>query len=689
MKLFVFIAACFFTTAVSAKQLNDTIPAEKITDEIAQSYKPSFTLTQDQLAHLPFRNIMEVLNGMFPFVFGDAPNAYHYNFLVNGKLLFNPNAINISQISSIEFYPVYFGAGNASLAGRGTFIITTTTGTAPNGFSIRSQTGLIIPTKHSERYLFNDAVKANKREMFTYQDIGYNYADNKFQVSSAISYTRNALPGYEGTSLSISKKYDHGYNRVRFSNFLGYNVNDKLKLTASFALYTNPIRFDIESKSSQGFATMVEGEGKTLYGVGTAGIEYRFSSNVSNSVQVEYSAAKKDADSYQIDDRPGTMSDAFINNGWGSKTGQFTVINSLKGSLPSTGKIQWQWELLLRYFSAHADDETRFAYGVIGGPSPILSDKGELNRKHRNLAAMPRIAMTVSRQLFVNTGFSYNSWQNNEATEPGDYSGDGWFPYAGIRWSMPASNSALSSLHIHSTYTKTLLRYRSADQLNTELGPDLTSVLYPYYINESATPGYTWMSGIDAGFAKERLLISLNYFRGNSHRVIDFGSGFNPVRSEQVNESGLSASVLAKIADNEQFRFSLRGILFYERGELDNESLAYPQVLMQNDYLNADYSPQWHGSIQANISSYGAFLQAMALLRPAEAAHVYNGSTLRWEKHGNSGLAFLAAGYRFGSIKKLKDLEVSIQCRNLLLMKAPEADYYRSRYIGIGLNARL
>lgn len=691
MKLRLLTSVLMIATSTFAGTLKDSIPlsSDYISGRPPQSYKATFRITADQIAHLPFTNITEVLNGMFPYVFGDPLNASDYNFLVDGRLVLNPNAVNVSQIAAIEFYPVYFGIGNGSLSGKGTFIIHIKHRLDRNGFRIRSQAGVILPTDKSEKILPSAPIKPDKREMFTYQDIAYNYGNNDLNFTSSLSYTRNAFPGFDNLRFGVQSNYDHGFNRIRFSNFIGYDISDKLKLTGSLSLHGHNNNYDMGTVASSDVSDTYDISAKTLYGAGSVGAEYRWSSRLRNTLQIEYSRLNRNYQSENYYYRPSPNPDTYTNYDWTTKEKQIAVTNALRGIVNQQKNFALHWELLLRYYSRKLDEHILYLNGEING-QPYQMSEGNIIRKHRSLAIMPRVGVTLNDRLFVTAGLTYDSWTNDiDVLTNDDDASNKVFPYAGVRWSMPAADNGFSSLHIHTTYGKTLLRGSSSDLLDFNPNSAGYFPTYSYQPMPATETGYRWVSGIDAGFLQDRLLVSLNYFMGRNFPAIIFGGGPDPIRHEEVKQNGLSASVQARISDKEKFRCNLRAILFYEKNELANKALVSgigSSFRISNPFLNDDISPQWLGSFQANISSGGVFLQAIALLRPTDGR--WRQSSDR-EKFNNSGLSFLSAGYRFNSAKRLKDLEMSIQTRNLLLMKEPVSDFYTERYIGIGINAKL
>src|SRR4029079_4742956 len=111
---------------------------------IFPTYTSTNTLTRSDIERLPALNFLELVQGAFPFVANESIIESDYSFIVDGFSLVKPNAINISQIESIRFYPAGTNCTRGSLTKKGTFVIETRP--AKNGFSFSPKTELISPT---------------------------------------------------------------------------------------------------------------------------------------------------------------------------------------------------------------------------------------------------------------------------------------------------------------------------------------------------------------------------------------------------------------------------------------------------------------------------------------------------------------------------------------------------------------
>jgi len=204
-KIALFVIAIICTAGAFANTLNDSVPAQA---------KPAWTITATEIAHLPFTSIMEVLNGAVPFVFGDPIRTMEYNFIVDGMILANLNAINVSQIELIEYYPVAFTLQNGVRSARGgTFVITTKKST--NRLFVRSLTGLATGSKA----LMNRYTDGNYADfgstLNAHEEIGYGHTTNKLHVNTALGYTRSPLPSYDLKQETwIDEPFEHALDRL-------------------------------------------------------------------------------------------------------------------------------------------------------------------------------------------------------------------------------------------------------------------------------------------------------------------------------------------------------------------------------------------------------------------------------------------------------------------------------------------
>ncbi|HYF29695.1 MAG TPA: hypothetical protein VD993_01100 [Chitinophagaceae bacterium] len=688
MKPQLLLAAMLVTISAWSKPQTDTIPGAELYCVFPKSVKPVFRLTDKDLARLPFTNIMEAVNGRFPFVFGDPPSTITYTFLVDGLVLLNPNSINISQIALIEFYPVSLDAGSGSLSSRGTFVITTKKGAESNGFHIRSQTGIILPTDKS----FGPTGTSDydlQKELFTYQELGYMLNGQRFQFSGAVSYTRNAnQPGYKMQQGGVSEEFHHEFNRGRVSLFGGYNITDKLRLSATFlgTLQGN----NVGSKYTQLSGTTFDGRAsdKVSYWGAQLGLEFKPTASISNSFNVIYTPSRIVLDRHTLAIQPpGNPTQEQVDHNVAKLT-RLAILNTTKGIINRQQPVELGWELTLRYHESDLDANMRSVIGPIGQP-PVAFSTGEAHYDEDGFAIMPAICINADQRLFARAGLAYDTWDRTGYQKQEDK--DKVFPFGGIQYIVPVKSNALSLLEFHSTYGKSMQFNFRNDQLDAYSWASSTTPAVGTYSSFGETrPGYTWITGVNTGFVNDRLVLSLNYLRGNAFPALLIRSPIGYVINYvEVARDGISGDLQAVIVNKEKFSCKLRTVLFYERIELKENSSGGTITPDDNPLLNEHHSPQWRGSASLDLAVGKVFMHALALLNFKDRG--YSGVPAP-KIISNHGLTFVTLGYSFqsGSAKRARQWDVSIQARNLLLMKEPRATiYYGSRYVGVGVNARL
>jgi hypothetical protein len=685
MRNLILAGACLLSIQSFAIPATDTVPSPPAQQALlAQSYQPVFRVTAKDIEQLPFTSLMEVLNNMFPFVADDPPIAAHYTFLIDGRLLVNPNAINPSQIALIEFYPVAFNIANASMARKGSFVITTKKDA--KGLSVRSQTGVIIPTDNSYPSQVYTGEVDQKKDLFTHQEIGYGHNSSRLMVNTALSFTRNANPAFTARDQQTTSDYDHSFQRIRFSNLLAYQVSKSVQLTGGVSLNSQRQVSDYQHNVQANTETEQRGKDKVFFWTANAALNVRLGRTVSNSLVLEHASSRYDSDLDGIIRREPVLFDILFDNDGLVKFKEYAVTNTLKGAIASEGSLQAGWELLLRYYQHEYESKFSSVAQEAGG-MPLFVQSGMITRKERSIAAMPRLSVGLHEQLFITAGVTYDSWKLNSQSNDKN---ERFHPYAGIRWTMKKPAGDLYSLNIHSTYSAFRQRTAGPEYLDMYQSPQPNGIQNP---SGNEGKAKAWITGLDAGFGNNnKLVFSFNYRRGTSYLVLTAPLPGGPGPNETLEETkhtGLSAGMQLLVADKQAFSLRLKGLLFYEVLGLKDKT---NEMILKtyNPILNNGDPKQWRGSVQANMTAGKFFAQAIALLRFKEKRS--EGFPPQDNFSNNNGLTFLLAGYTFPlrSASYTREIKFSVQGRNLLAMKQPAAQlYYGSRYVGVGVTANL
>lgn len=692
MKPTLIALACFFSIGAFANAGTDTVPAAIIKPaRLQQSYQPVFKLTAKEIENLHVTSIMELLNGAFPFVFADPPVAVEYNFIYDGHLLVNANAINISQIAYIEYYPVAFDIAGGSLSAKGTFVITSeNTATPGYGLIVRSQGGIIKPDTTSFGINPGNRFKATgSDEHFIHQEIAYGFSKNKLTAAASASYTRTGVPRYNITAPSGREDYHAEFKRTRFSANAAYKLSSKITLTANaFLLNQNSAHTRNVSLINFPNVTQADGARTPRYWSAHATVEFKPTANITSVLQLEYADIKDDSalNSYaRLSDPALNRTTTYYNV---IKDRSFAITNSFSATFIKHSNLSFGAELLIRYYeqkwNADFTQVTKQDNGFI-----LSAARGGTKSDARSIAFMPRLSVLFLKQFFATAGLTYDDWEN--ASFP-YFSGAGTpplektFPYAGVRWNMPYPAGVVSSASVHSTYGKSWQSPARRDQLDIYLGNMPGGGFFFDPTQKEATAN--WISGLDLGFANNRLKFSVNYITGRSFPLLR-ALALAPINSvifyREVKRKALSAGFDAAIVDKEKISVKLKTILFYDHYQL--KDTANQQVYkVNNPMLNE--KGQWYGTVQL-MTGIGRFgLQAIALLRFKETKTTFapfQGYTTN--EFSNHGLNFLSLSYRI-PLKPalLKQLEISAQARNLVTLKqTPSALYYGSKYYGLGL----
>jgi hypothetical protein len=682
---------CFFAIGAHGNSQTDTVPTGIIKPlSLQQAYQPVFKLTAKEIQNLHVTSIMELVNGAFPFVFADAPLSADYNFIYDGHLLINVNAINISQIASIEYYPVSFDIAGGSLSAKGTFVITSKNAATPGyGLIVRSQGGIIKPDTTSFGINPGNRLKpGGKDDHFTHHEIGYGFSKNKFSLSASGSFTRTAVPRYFISGPGGREDYYDKFKRTRFSANAVYKLSSEITLSANgfFNTQSSAHTRNVNLVNLPNAST-VNAERRPRYWSAHAAMEFKPNANITNVLQLEYAGIKGDSASktYARSTNPAINRTTDYDNI--IKDRSFAISNSFSATFIRHSNLRLGAELLIRYYQQKTKEDfstvTRLDNGTITG-----TGSGATRSDARSVALMPRLSALFLKQFFATAGLTYDDWEDDLfpyfalADAP---SLEKLFPYAGVRWTMPLPAGIVSSASVHSTYGKSWQSPVRRDLLDIYSGT-ITGGFFFNDMQKEAT--VNWISGLDLGFVNNRVKLSVNYITGTTFPLLQRMSQFpvgGVVFYSEVKRRALSAGFDAAIIDKEKISVKLKTILFYDHYQL--KDTANQQLLkLNNPMLNE--KGEWYGTAQL-ITSAGRFgLQAIALLRFKET----NTTFVPFQGFGtnefsNHGLNFLSLSYSIPlKLSLLTQLEISAQARNLIILKqTPSALYYGSRYYGLGL----
>ncbi|HMT72588.1 MAG TPA: hypothetical protein PKA77_00845 [Chitinophagaceae bacterium] len=123
MKAATLFLAIFFTSAGFSQA--DSLLSKSTSQENLLPKGQLVVIKGEDIKNFPSYNIMEVLNGYFPWVFGNYPDANDFLFVIDGFLLRDINSISVNDIEEIAFSPTLLNGELASYSKPGIFYIKT------------------------------------------------------------------------------------------------------------------------------------------------------------------------------------------------------------------------------------------------------------------------------------------------------------------------------------------------------------------------------------------------------------------------------------------------------------------------------------------------------------------------------------------------------------------------------------
>lgn len=179
--LLLLIFPFFFVTAFAQTDSTETFDSA--------TYTSLISLSRTDIERLPATGFMELVQGAFPFVGSVSTVEEDYAFVTEGFVAINPNAINLSQIESIRFYPAGTALTRGSLGKKGTFVIRVRPG--KNGFDFSTKTGLLLTTDNRTS---NNTSFQYESGLASLNELSYRRRTDRSFFSTALSYLRSNNP---------------------------------------------------------------------------------------------------------------------------------------------------------------------------------------------------------------------------------------------------------------------------------------------------------------------------------------------------------------------------------------------------------------------------------------------------------------------------------------------------------------
>lgn len=640
------------------------------------------TLSRADLERLPAASFLEVVAGAFPFL-GIENIEEEFTYVVNGFVQINPNAINLSQLESISFYPGGSPLTGATLGKRGTFIISTKP--TQNRFSVSTKTGLWSVRNDG----FPSAtLTGSGNGFFTMNEASLQRNTQKAFVSGAVSFLRDKSPEYSYTyTRTGSANSSRQFNRLRASAFGGYRFSKAAEIEGGLFYTLQPQKSQSSTKYGVGgnSTTDQSADDKTNYMSAHAGFRFTPSTRLTNFLTAEamrtkdtlttttkYASSASPASLYE--QRNGTRFTAFV------------FSDRLAWTPVNTSAINLQASLLARYRLYQYN--LQYTATQSSGTNPTAFYSGTQKANSHSFSVSPSLTLCFNQWLSAQAGITYDDYQ----ASPGKNTARKLLPDAGLKldFSSLVNGSGLTALTLSSNYHQYVRNADRGDLLETNNRPSFSTSSYvtAYGSTDSAyTPRKNWTTDLTVALLHNRLAAKISY------RVLERTlwaavpisyAGGGPAYVylfEPLGSKGWSTEIKAVVVEKETTKWTTQ-LVFYKE--------EYTRRLYGNGVYSQSLDPvafdpgkaPWRGGFRTNLDVHCFFLQASLLLSFNESGTNDSGATVDDMTKYNAN--FLLAGYRFPlKGRMIKGLEANLQSRNLFNTKHDLTE----RYTGIGLSA--
>lgn len=651
------------------------------TDSSIHSSLPTYTsvhtLTRADIERLPASSFLELVQGAFPFVGSESPIEDEYSFVVNGFVLIHPNAINISQVESIRFFPVGTDLTRGSSTKKGTFVVTTRP--RDTRASISTQTGFILPVKNLLSP--STVVASSSKGFYSIDEFNYSRKARRWFTSNSFSFLKEKFPAYNTFSSPqpANSEKSHSFSekrRLRFSNFAGYDFSDRVKLEGGL-FYTNmPLSSggDLRRRYSDlntDYTYDMNRKSKLLSG--HAGLTALFSSRLSYQLSAELVQSKTNYEtsfsSFFIDyPRPGTSSATYGKSTFSGHQTTFSIASNFLWKAVNTSSAALDLGLLVRDRFNNSRERNYSKQSQDG--QPISFGESFVKRESQSFSVSPVAHLRFKNVLFAEVGFSYDDYTESLLGPNKDKK---LLPNAGARLELASllKSSLISSLEFSGNYNSYLRILYRGDWLETDGQPGSTSTAFL----EGYEPVKNWLLGVAIGIHNNRFVLKTQYRSRDEKIAQNVQLPFNPVYY-QLTSKGLCFELKASVIEKQKGDWKVYATVYQDKRTLHGNSVVPPPT--PSGFSDAGKAP-WRGGLRTTATFNHFFFQAAALVNLNEAAMDKNGNFQNDLDRYNCN--FLLAGYQIPFKQKaIKSLELNIQSRALFHSQA----YAISRYIGLG-----
>lgn len=675
MRVSILCLSLLFATVLSAQ--TDSV----FQSSIAPTFTSIHTLTRSQIERLPAVNFLELVQGAFSFMANESQFEEEYFFIVNGFVLVNPNAINISQIESISFFPAGTNLTGGSSFKKGTFVITARP--EKNGLSLSTKSGLVL----ANNTFPGSDIRESNNGFYSFNDLAYSRKAKNWFVSNSFAFLKNKFPGFTRANVTSIIKTASEVRTFRLSNFGGYEFNPHWKVEGGLFLTYKPQ----SAKDSVDWLTLPVGTSvksnnysdKTVdFGGAHAAIVFSPLTPIKNQFSAEITKFREVEKTHQDGD--------FISSSYMYDykfSGRYTIYSFsdyFSWQALTTSNLQCDLSLFARY-SISKNSENMFLRSMNGGQT--VNASGSTSRiNSKSFMTTPLVNVRVKNFLFAQAGVSYDSYINSQFAKVESRK---LLPQAGVKFELAPfmRKTVFSTIEVSANYSKYLSSFENFDRFEDAyrsgtfiaLSPYTTTV-YPNPQLNGYAPGEHWLGSLAVGTHNDRFVFKVQY-RQNKKNSIGYSlysyNGGATYVYQMVSYTGKAwcFELNSSIIEKEKKNWKLYTMIFR-----DNYSKKYPSSIVPIDMplLDSGKAP-WRGGLKTDATFNRFFLQASVLFSFNELSYDKNGNSANDVDRFNNN--FLLVGYTIPLKKtRIKNLEINAQSRSLFYSHS----YPLAKYVGIG-----
>ena len=688
MRVFILWVSLLFAITLSAQT------DSAFQSSIAPTYTSVQTLTRSDIERLPVFSFMQLVQGAFPFIGNESTVEEEYSFVVNGFVLTNPNAINLSQIESISFIPVGTNLTRGSLTKKGTFIINTRPG--KNGFSFSTHTGWTLSKEHNNSP-FTELTQTRKG-FSSLNDISYTHRSKKWFLSDAFSFLKGESPQFQiKISQPTYSETDHTSsrsNRFRFSNFGGYEFNKHWKAEGGFfftvkegAINTDRTAISNYNNPPTSETVINESKPKVNYIGGNIAITSIISKAISNRLSGEI-AKYRDNDDYRSDynwmaGRGFIISNSRYHSTEYSVSNLFLWQHKISSSLNTNFSMYAQYRHGKSYQKRDSLDQFTPLTGTV-----LWYNAGAIyENSTRGVLVSPEVNVDFKDIVFAEAGISYDTYGTADF---GKNIKKKLLPDVGARIELSSflKNSTISTLEIAGNYSKYLTNFERYDKIGTSLGSNRGNSLsfLPFAFANPYLYGYppvkSWLFSAAIGFSQNRFLFKVQY--RNLERAVkayaaapwygNMNTTFMLI--DKLQEKGFCFELKASIIKKEKVKWDLYTTTFLDK--YSRQYKQYPPITEDVILMDAGKAP-WRSSLRTSLTMNKFFMQVSSLINFNELAIDRNDKVKNDLNRYDCN--YLVIGYSIPLKNKLlKEVKISAESSGFFASKS----WILAKYAGVG-----